>query len=495
MRMIVEMRRLKSLGLSNKKICGALGISKNTLKKYLILEDTKTDTPIKYEAPWSNKIDWKDVKKKTSDGLALNHYYEEYVREDNSEITSTSFWREYKRRYPNIPVHYHKLHPPGERCEIDYKGNKGAEILGYYDQTTKLFVSCRLYGAILCFSQLLFVRATLSEKQADWLESTGKAYEYFGGVPLTTATDNAKALVSKASNYDADINPEFTYFAKHYSTAPIAMRPGKPKDKNLIEGALGVFWRWIRFRIKNKHFKSLSELNQYLLECLNTFNNRLQKKYGTSRYEKYINAEKPKLAPLPDNPYDCGEWRLSKVHPDCHIQAKKNFYSVPYSYVGQQVDVRVTNSFVEIFSDINRVACHHKQSDQTTGRYVTNKSHWPPAFNDISQSSPDYWKSKASEIGPATEKVVGRLIDESTHPLQHLRRIQGLVRLAKRYSNKKLEQSCEFFQNRSLGELRLRNIEAVIKTNNKTPCKPEPVKRLPNDNLRGQSHWSQQPIH
>jgi transposase len=495
--MIAEMQRLKELGLSNKKICGALGISKNTLKKYLKNEwdQNKSSTSV-YTPPWSSKIDWGDVHSKTSDGMAVNHYWEEYVTEENPEVTSISFWREYKRRYPKVDVHYHKIHPPGERCEIDYKGAKGAEVLGYLDQESKLFVPCRLYGAVLCFSQKLFVRATHYEKQADWLESTGKAYEYFGGVPGTTAVDNAKALVSKASRYDADINPELIRFAKHYDTAPIAMRPGKPKDKNIIENALGVFWRWIRFRISKKRFQSLAELNAYLLKELEVFNNRIQKKYGLSRNEKFDRAEKSKLRPLPDAAYDCGEWRVAKVHPDCHIQVKKNYYSVPFQYVGKEVDVRFTNGLVEVFFNTERLTCHHRRSHQTSAKYVTNPKHWPPKFHDISNSTPEYCLKKAEAIGDATGKVVRRLINEAIHPLQHLRRIQGILRLAGRYSGKKLEQSCHFFQSRNLSEIRIQNIEAVIKKNGSEAKKKQAtVKRQSNDNLRGQKHWANNLLH
>lgn len=70
---------------------------------------------------------------------------------------------------------------------------------------------------MLCFSQLFFPRAMLTERQHDLLDSIGKAYGYFGGVPLTGAVDNAKAVVSRAHRYDPDIHREFGHFCEHFA--------------------------------------------------------------------------------------------------------------------------------------------------------------------------------------------------------------------------------------------------------------------------------------
>jgi transposase len=233
--MIQEIHRLKALGLSERKIAKALDCSRNTVSRYLEVETVKSPAA-EYRAPWSEGLDWEKIHAATLKGTPLAE-----VCEIASGIPYVSFWREYRRRYPNIPLDLHTNHPPGERCEVDYKGDSPG--LGFIDRRTKEFVPCRLFGAVLPFSQLFFPRATLTEKQGDILRSMSEAFHYFGGVPLTTAVDNAKTLVGRAHRYDPDIHREFSHFAEHHGTAPLAMRPGKPKDKNFIENALGVFWR------------------------------------------------------------------------------------------------------------------------------------------------------------------------------------------------------------------------------------------------------------
>ena len=114
-------------------------------------------------------------------------------------------------------------------------------------------------------------------KKSDFFESIARGFEYFGGVPRTTAIDNTKTAVIKADRYDPDLNPEFSLFCEFYGTAPLAMRPWKPKDKNLIENALGVFWRWVGPKIKKRQFFSLGEINAFIEECCDKYNSRIQK--------------------------------------------------------------------------------------------------------------------------------------------------------------------------------------------------------------------------
>jgi len=227
---------------------------RNTVEKYLAdaHKSPLTESAGQYQAPWSDLVDWAQAHQFTAKGDPLSAYWEDKIKptEGLTHVPYVSFWREYKRRFPEVPLDFHKVHPPGERCEIDYKGD--ARELGYFDRNTLEFVPCRLFGAVLCFSQLFFPKATLTERQEDLFSGISDAFSYFGGVPLTTAVDNAKATVHRPHRYDPDLNKEFAHFCEHFGTAPLAMRPGKPKDKNLIENSLGVFWRWARRFLRDR---------------------------------------------------------------------------------------------------------------------------------------------------------------------------------------------------------------------------------------------------
>ncbi|RYZ60495.1 MAG: IS21 family transposase [Proteobacteria bacterium] len=493
-RMISEIQRLKAMGLSKRMIAKSLGCSRNTVDKYLSASpDADSESPKVYRAAWSDQVKWIDVESATSRGMTLSEFWERFIslREELKDVSYLAFWREYRRRFPNIPIELHKTHPPGERCEIDYKGDSPG--LGFIDRYTREYVPCRLFGSILCFSQLFFPRATLTEKQDDLLKSISEAYKYFGGVPVTSAFDNAKAAVSRAHRYDPDINKEFAHFCEHYGTAPLAMRPRKPKDKNLIENNLGVFWRWARQRIQEKTFHSLADLNDFIYELAEDFNNRTQRKYGTSRRQKFIEGEQDKLLELPSAPYSVGNWKTAKPHPDCHVQIGKNFYSIPHQHRDRLVDVRITGALIEIYRDLDCIARHIKAHDNAVGQYFTNENHLPDFHKAMREATPQQSIDQASEVGPFAEQIIKSLIEDARHPLMYLRRAQGILRLSKRYSPKALDRSSEILLSIGTKNPKLSDVEALIKNNlDSEKTNVIPIKRQSNPFLRGQEHWGNQ---
>lgn len=510
-RMINEILRLKTMGLGSKAVAAALGISKNTVKAYLRAHEQAVGdgvpgpvvlalarggaaTAPAYAAPWAPLVDWSAVKDAADRGVQLAHYYEEHIAASTDfrlgAVPYVTFWREFKRRFPTIQLDFHKVHPPGQRGEVDYKGD--AAGLGFIDRASGAFVPCRLFGHILCFSQLFYAEATRTEKQVDMLGALAQSFTFFGGVAHTTAVDNAKAQVTRAHRYDPDINPEFFRFAEHFGTAPLAMRPRKPKDKNLIENALGVFWRWAGPKIRARTFFSLAELNRFIRELLDWFNSRIQKKYGQSRRQKFEQGERDKLLELPATGYEVGEWKKLKIHPDCHIQCGYNFYSAPCALRSKELDVRITPHFVEVFYQLERVALHLAASANHRGRYVTKDAHLPPAHLAMKEFTPQKALVDAAQVGGATRQIVESLLTTVPHPLLHLRRVQGILRLAARHSGAALESACQVLVQLGVALPRLDDVEGVIKNRAATlpaHCATE-VKRGPNQNLRGQKSWS-----
>ncbi len=89
------------------------------------------------------------------------------------------------------------------------------------------------------------------------------------------------------------------------------------------------------------------------------FNNNIMKDYGVSRNERF-STEGPLLKALPTEEFQLFQWKKAKVHPDCHIQVEKNFYSVPFLYVGKEVRVRYSKRFLEVFNEVGELISNHK---------------------------------------------------------------------------------------------------------------------------------------
>ena len=175
-------------------------------------------------------------------------------------------------------------------------------------------------------------------------------YEYFGGVTRILVPDNTTtAVIHNNDWYNQELNTIYHEMAEHYNTAIIPARVRAPKDKPNAEGSVGVISTWITAALRNEQFFSLAELNKAIRRKLEEFVNRpFQKKEGT-RYEIFRDEELPLLAKLPATPYELAEWKKATVQFNYHISVDGMLYSVPYEYIKRKVDVRVTDTIIEIF--------------------------------------------------------------------------------------------------------------------------------------------------
>jgi hypothetical protein len=242
--------------------------------------------------------------------------------------------------------------------------------------------------------------------------------------------DNLKSGVHRADLYDPDVNPTYCDFANHMGFAVLPARPFKPRDKGSGESAIGVIQRGFFQEVRNRTFYSLADLNAAFRAYVERLNHAVMKDYGVSRAERF-GEEKKALNPLPSQRFELSEWRQAKVHPDCHIQVEKNFYSVPFVYVGQRVRVRLTEKMVEVFNeDSQPITAHGRVTG--VGKFSTFDSHYPEHKLSVARFEVRHAKEQATRLGPHVEKLVDQLLS-GERPLRHLRRVQGILRLSKSY--------------------------------------------------------------
>jgi hypothetical protein len=501
--MIKELVQKRANGFGFATIAQDLKIARNTVKnrlkevgayevedaKRLLLSGLPAESKNQFTSHWSCHLDWGEAIALVEGGTPINEYWEIHLQSatesDLTHVPYETFWREFRRRYPSLDLHYHKHHEPGVRAEIDYKGLDAG--LGYIDRVSGEWISCRLFGMVLCHSRMFFVMATPDEKQSSWMSGVRSGFRYFSGVTETLVVDNAKAAVKEADWFDPDLNPEFFNFCHHYGAALIAARPKRPKDKNLIEVHLGVFWRWARRRIKARQTFSLGELNRHLEDLVGEFNERYQKRYGSSRRDRFENIERKCLKLLPSIDYEAGNWKKAKLHDDCHIQFKYNFYSAPFQHRGKELDVRITISHVEIFYQQTRVALHSRRPDHQRGNYCTDLGHLPPKHQAMQEITVSRQIQEAKKVGPSTEKIITTLLTDVSHPMMFMRRTMGILRLKSRHGAGKLERACEVLLFHGSTKPRVKDVEKMIQSPNlEARPKAVPIERKTNPHLRGQ---------
>jgi hypothetical protein len=236
-----------------------------------------------------------------------------------------------------------------------------------------------------------------------------------------------------------------------------------PKDKAIVERSVQIFQKWFYKKVRKKTFTSLIELNKALHEHLVEFNSKKHRILGCSRSEAFI-EEKKDLSALPEVEFTVRTHKRAILHHDCHLAFDTNFYSAPWEHREKELDVWASEKTVEIFFEGKLIAQHARSKGKS--KVITNKDHYPPAQRAYLEITPQYLLEKSKDAGADVNRLIDSLLS-GTHPLQYLRRCQGIIALIKKYPSDQLNYACE--QALLLNRPYIRFIEAMAK---KPPYRP-----------------------
>ena len=422
-------------------------------------------------------------------------------------MTKLLAWEEYRAIHPEHGYSYSQFchrynawldrqkrsmrqrHVAGEKCFVDYCGPTVPIVCA----ETGEYQNAQIFVAVLGASNYTFAHASLSQTEADWINSHVKAAEFFGGWATLTIPDNLKSGVTKVHRYTPVLNASYERWSEWYDTAIIPARPYKPKDKAKAENAVLVVERWILARLRKYTFFSLGELNKAIAELLVDLNNRAFKKLPGSRRSLFEQLDQPALKPLPAEPYEYLFVKSARVHIDYHIEFDKHYYSVPHSLVKTAVEVRASSTLVSIYAHGKRAACHVRSAFQ--GGHTTLPEHMPQSHRAMSQWSSERFEQWASDIGQATAQVVKHQLQTKRHPEQSYRSVMALLDLAKQYDSVRLEAACQ--RAIDIGSLTRTSVKSILKNgldtqlNNTAPIQldAEDDHLLEHDNIRGSNYF------
>jgi transposase len=406
-------------GFKIRRIAKALKLSRNTVRG-ILREGVKP--PGEPAAPdWARPVDWEKVKRDYHCGVTLKVLHAEMAPAD---VTYKVFWHYFRTLVPapTESVTIRLEHKPAEKTFFDF-----ADGIDIVDRKTGKRTKTQLFSAVLPFSSLVAGDFVLDQKQPTLIRAMEDAFYEIGGVTPNTVVDNLRSAVRKSHLYDPDVNQTFVEFANHWGFAVLPARPYRPKDKAAVECGIGVTQRQFFNEVRERTFYSLSELNAAYRDFKRRLNAAPMKDHGDlSRNDRFA-KERPFLKPLPTERYELAEWKTVRVHPDCHVQVERRFYSVPYIYVSQELRVRIRSKLVEVFNDDNEpVAVHPRLFGMD--RASTLDAHYPEQKVAVARFEVRAALTTSKKIGPNTHRLVESLV-AGTHPLKHLRRIQGILRL------------------------------------------------------------------
>jgi hypothetical protein len=161
--------------------------------------------------------------------------------------------------------------------------------------------------------------------------------------------------------------------------------------------------------------------------------------HGTTRRRPVdlFEEERAALHPLPADPYEVTSFSHHKVRKDCHVHVLANYYSVPHTFVGTTVTVRLSELRIDVYASGECVATH----DRVRGRGVTRTKdeHYPPTKRLGSHEIHRRRVESVRAAGPRTIEYLGRLREG---PWVFGDQVARLSRLVGAFGPEPLERAC-----------------------------------------------------
>lgn len=293
-----------------------------------------------------------------------------------------------------------RTHEPGYVAFVDYSGKRPS----YIEKATGETVPVELFVGVLGASGYTFAYCTAGQTVPDWLDAHTRMLAFFGGAPATVSPDNLKSAIADAGK-DPSVQEHYLAWGRHHTIAVLPARPGRPRDKGLVENAVLNIQRWVLPELRKRKFYDLESMNQAIAKLMEGYNARPYQKREGSRRSEFERIERAALQPLPAEPYVYGKWAAKLTVPaDYHIPIYGHYYSVPHQYVGWKVEGKVVPTGVELYIDGQCVAKHPR--NMRKGGTTTDVSHQPDAHRAQGDRSPKHLLDWAKKIGPSMLAVV-----------------------------------------------------------------------------------------
>ncbi len=319
-------------------------------------------------------------------------------------------------------------HKAGQSVEVDWSGPTMSLTDPVSGQGRRVF----LFVGALPFSRYAFVEPTLDMRQDTWLRAHVTMFDRFGGSVPRIVPDNLKTGVIKhPAEGEVVLNDAYRELAAHYSAAVLPGRVRRPKDKASVENTVGNIATWVIAGLRDRRFATLAELRAAVYERVEAYNAEPFQKRPGSRQTVFEVEEKPLLRPLPTVPFEISRWVYGRrVQRNGHVVWEKNFYSVPYAHIGRSVDLRVTDTTLEVYAGQQRLTSHVLAPPGVVNEYRTHDADLPegPRYRQWDAARVREW---AGRVGEHALTVVNRIFESVPVDEQGLDAALAVLRLTR----------------------------------------------------------------
>ncbi|WP_308389015.1 IS21 family transposase [Acidithiobacillus sp. AMEEHan] len=226
----VEIKILARQGMGIRSIARELGISRNTVRRYL----QENPEPARYRRPAAppTKLDPFKAYLQGRMEAARPHW-----------IPATVLLREiqaqgYGGGYTQLKAYLAPFRKPTPEPLFRFETAPGQQMQADFTTIRLGRNPLRAFVATLGYSRASFVRFCSHEDGESWLEGLRLAFAYFGGVPRRVLFDNARSVILERDAYGEGKHrwhPGLLNLAGEYGFQPQVCRPYRAKTKGKVE--------------------------------------------------------------------------------------------------------------------------------------------------------------------------------------------------------------------------------------------------------------------
>lgn len=337
-------------GLTQREISRKLGVSRNTVKKYIenpesCLKNQDTEQRKSILDPYQGTIKaWLDE----DEYYKATWIYDRLVNQGYAGSYETV-----KRKVGQLKTHKQKIAymrfetDPGHQAQVDF-GEFQVELP--CGSIKKLY----LFSMIMGYSRKIYTEFIEQCDMPGFLDCHIHAFEYFKGVPDQILYDRMKNVYIAKLAGKHKFNSTLIGFAFHYGFTPKVAPAYAAWVKGKVERPYTFiregFWRGYGYV---NTVRANKDIWSWIIKKDERIHGTTHEKIST-RFER----EQPHLNPLPHQSFDTSYRIYRRVYKDCTVHFEGNLYVLPHRLVGEQVILRLKDGHLRIFENNHLVVVY-----------------------------------------------------------------------------------------------------------------------------------------
>jgi len=306
---------------------------------------------------------------------------------------------------------------PGEECQVDY--GTGPMVR---DADTGKYRRPRLFVLTLGSSRKCVRLLAFRSSARVWAELHERAFRRLGGTTRIVVLDNLREGVLSADIYDPRLNPLYRDVLAHYGVTAVPCKVRDPDRKGKVESGVAHAQKT---PLKGKKFESLVEAQAYLDHWEENWADKRIHGRTKRQVAAMFAEEKPFLQALPLEPFRYYQYGTRTVHLDGCVEVEAAYYGAPPGWIGRQVHVQWDAMFVRLLDPRGKRGGHRIRDADRPRRT-------PPKLLQLLARA----HKAGSNIGAVCDAIHARQGELG------LRRIQGVLQLAKQYGSVASDDAC-----------------------------------------------------